>query len=274
MKTGAPFASSTKGSRHMCHDSCPHPISGGEHLHEDHITLPVGDEQLPVFTVMPERSPAPAVMIIHDIHGPNTFYQDLARRLAAAGFTAALPDFFFRQDPVPAGDSTAARERGSKVVQAKTFEDIAAVLTFLTTHPNGTGRIGTIGMCWGGSMVMLAASRQPVPHASVPFYGFPVRQRTENNPVLALDDDQVSSVATPMLAFWGDQDSGVGMDNVAAYDEKLTRHGKPHEFVIYPGIGHGFLTFDPDSPAYEHSREAWTRTLAFLEEHLGAETLA
>jgi carboxymethylenebutenolidase len=73
-----------------------------------------------------------------------------------------------------------------------------------------------------------------------------------------------------MLAFWGDQDSGVGMDNVAAYDNALTQAGKDHEFIIYPGIGHGFLTFDPDHPAYGHSQDAWQRALAFLDEKLRA----
>jgi carboxymethylenebutenolidase len=254
----------------MCHDSCPHPVQGGEHLDEQHLDLEIDKEQLPVFLVMPETTPAPAVLIIHDIHGPNAFYQDLARRLATAGYIVALPDFFFRQGPVPPGDLQAARERGARVIQGTTFADIEAVLTFLKNHDGSTGKIGTIGMCWGGSMVMLAASRTPTPDATIPFYGFPVRARTENNPILSLDDDEVASVASPMLAFWGDEDSGVGMDNVAAYDNKLNQHGKPHEFVIYPGIGHGFLTFDPDATAYEHSQDAWQRTLAFLDEHLGA----
>jgi dienelactone hydrolase len=66
----------------MCHHACPHPVSGGDHLQEDRVTLPVADGELPVFIVSPEHFPAPAVMIIHDIHGPNAFYQDLARRLA------------------------------------------------------------------------------------------------------------------------------------------------------------------------------------------------
>lgn len=254
----------------MCHDSCPHPVSGGEHLHEERITLPVEGGELPVLVVMPETLPAPGVMIIHDIHGPNAFYQDLARRLAVEGYIVALPDFFFRQGPVPAGDTAAARERGGKVVQATAFSDMEATLTWLKTNNQGTGKIGTIGMCWGGSMVMLAASRSPVPDASVPFYGFPVRARTENNPILALDEEEVSSVSSPMLAFWGDQDTGVGMDNVAAYDNALLGAGKAHEFVIYPGIGHGFLTFDPDAMAYEPSQDAWRRTLAFLGEHLRA----
>jgi carboxymethylenebutenolidase len=252
----------------MCHDACTHPVSDGDHLQEEHVTLPVADGELPVFIVSPEHFPAPAVMIIHDIHGPNAFYQDLARRLATEGYLVALPDFFFRQGPVPAGNMAAARERGGKVEQLKTFSDMASVLGWLRGHENSLGMVGTVGMCWGGSMVMLAAAREPVPDASVAFYGFPVRNRTENNPVLALDDTEVSAVSSPLLGFWGDGDAGVGMDNVAAYDDKLTDQGKDHEFVIYPGIGHGFLTFDPDADAYESSQDAWGKTLAFFDKHL------
>lgn len=254
----------------MCHETCPHPISGGDHLQESHITIAVGDEQLPVFVVAPEETPAPGVMIVHDIYGPGEFYQDLARRLADAGYRVALPDFYFRQGPIEGRDMDAARARGAKVVQANTFADMAATLTWLKDHEDGTGKIGTVGMCWGGSMVMLQAARAPRPDATVPFYGFPVRPRTNNNPILAMDDEEVAKVDSPILAFWGDQDHGVGMDNVAAYDDKLTAQGKTHEFVIYPGIGHGFLTFDPAANAYAASQDAWKQTLAFLAEHLGA----
>lgn len=254
----------------MCHETCPHPISGGAHLQEQQHTLPVENGSLPLFVVIPEHTPAPAVLIVHDIHGPGPFYQDLARRLADAGYIAALPDFYFRQGPVPEGDRDAARERGAQVVLDKTLGDIRASLAWLRDLGASTGKLATIGMCWGGSMVMLAASRTPAPDASIPFYGFPVRDRTPNNPRLALDEDEVTGINSPMLGFWGDQDTAVGMDNVAAYDDKLTKYGKPHEFVIYPGLGHAFLTFDPDSPAYEDSQDAWQRTLIFLNDHLAS----
>src|SRR5687768_17439750 len=115
----------------MCHETCPHPISGGDHLQESRITLAVGDEQLPVFVVEPEQTPAAGVMIIHDIYGPGEFYQDLSRRLADAGYRVALPDFFFRQGSLEGRDMDAARARGAKVVQAHTFADMAATLTWL-----------------------------------------------------------------------------------------------------------------------------------------------
>lgn len=253
----------------MCHETCPHPISGGTHLQDQDLTIQLGSgESLPLYLVLPEKTPAPTVLVIHDVYGAGPFYQDLALRLARAGFIAALPDLYFRQGPLPERTIDAARARSAHVMQHETLSDISSVLTWLRDHGSSTGKIGTVGMCWGGSMVMLAASRAPRPDASVAYYGFPVRERTENNQILALDDDEVANVSSPMLAFWGDQDHGVGMENVAAYDNALAEHKKPHEFTVYPGIGHGFLTFDPEAAALDQSRDAWERTLVFLSEHL------
>jgi dipeptidyl aminopeptidase/acylaminoacyl peptidase len=58
------------------------------------------------------------------------------------------------------------------------------------------------------------------------------------------------------------------MDNVDRYEAQLARLGKDFEFVRYPGIGHGFLTFDPEAASFEASTDAWNRTLAFLDARL------
>lgn len=253
----------------MCHENCAHPVSGGSHLQEQDHTLPVSGGSLPLHLVLPEQTPAPAVLVIHDIYGANAFYKDLTRRLAEAGYIAALPDLYFRQGALENPTREEVRERASLVVQEDALADIRTTLTWLRDLGSSNGRLGTIGMCWGGSMVMLAASREPVPDASVCFYGFPVRERTPNNPVLPIDEEEVVGIASPLIGFWGEEDSAVGMDNVAAYDDKMDQYNKPHEFFRYPDVGHGFLTFDPDSAAYVPSQDAWDRTLAFLAQHLG-----
>lgn len=250
----------------MCHESCPYPISGGAHFQEQDHTIPTTGGSLPILVVMPEKTPAAAVLIIHDIYGAGPFYQDIARRLADAGYIAALPDFFFRQGPVPGNDRDAARERGSRVDQSEALDDLRASLTWL--RQLGNGRVGTIGMCWGGTMVLLGAGQDPTPDASVCYYGFPVRERTPTTTILPIDDQEIARLDSPLLGFWGEQDAAVGMDTLAAYDTKLTDRQIPHDFTVFPDVGHAFLTFDPASAAYPASSEAWTRTLAFYEAHL------
>lgn len=253
----------------MCHDICPHPVRGGAPVAEHDVEIALEHGGIPAFVAAPDAQPAPAVLLIHDINGPNAFYQDLARRLAGLGYFTALPDFFHRQGPLRDDTREAKRARMDEMTQFDTLADIQFVLHWLRDHDVSTGVIGTIGFCMGGTLVMLAAARQPAPEATVAFYGFPRRERTPLAPILPSDKDEVATLSSPMLAFWGDGDAGVGMDNVRAYDTLLDRYDKPHEFHVYPGIGHGFLTFDPATDAFAASEDAWNRTLRFLAETLG-----
>lgn len=60
------------------------------------------------------------------------------------------------------------------------------------------------------------------------------------------------------------------MDNVQKYSELLEQAGKDKEFHIYPGRGHGFLTFDESSEDYEASKDSWARALQFFEQRLAS----
>lgn len=250
----------------MCHEDCPAPVRGGSGIVEEGVEIPGEGRGLPGFLVRPDGGPAPAVVILHDIWGANDFYHDLARRLAAEGFAALLPDLFVRQGSLPEQTREAAFARRARLDQTVALADIAGAIRWMRDHPATTGKVGTIGFCLGGTYVMLAAARDPLPDAGVAFYGFPVIEKTPLTRAVPLDEARAGVVASPLLLLWGDQDHGVGMENVAAYRTALETAGARHEAVVYPGLPHGFLTFDPAAPAA--TREAWARALAFLRAEL------
>ena len=254
----------------MCHEQCQYPVRGGSGIHEERVETPGDDRAIPGFFARPEGDPVPSVLLIPDIWGANPFYHDVARRLAGEGFAVLLPDLFVRQDPLPEQSRPAVIARKATLDETKTLTDIAGALTWLRGHPATTSAIGTVGFCMGGTLVMLAAAREPLPEASVAFYGFPVRQTGPLAPINPLTEAEQGAIRSPLLGLWGDQDHGVGMDNVAAYDTLLTRQGAEHEFEVYPGLPHGFLTFDPDAPAYESAQDAWRRALSWLRPRLSA----
>jgi carboxymethylenebutenolidase len=248
----------------MCHASRPWPVSGGTGIVEEKIDLQGMGASLPSLLAGPESGPSPAVLIVHDIYGANEFYRDLARRLAGAGFLALLPDFFVRHGPLPEQTREAAMSRAKGLDQGLVLADIERALEWLGKTEHGTGKIGLVGFCMGGTLALLAAGRQPLPDSIVAYYGFPAgRAGWPYRPL-----DTVEGLTSPVLAFWGDQDHGVGMDNVAAYQAAVEEAGKPVETVIYPGLPHGFLTFDPNSPHYAHAQDSWNRTLEFFTERL------
>lgn len=247
----------------MCHPECSLPVSGGAGISEERVDVQGEGAMLPSYFARPDGEPSSAVLIIHDVFGANDFYQDFARRLAHEGFAALLPDFFVRQGSLPAQTRDAALARAPQLDQPTTMKDIGHAVHWLEQHAGTAGRAGVVGFCMGGTLALLTAGREPVPAAVVSYYGFPTgRQGWPNRPL-----DEVDQLEAPVLAFWGDQDHGVGMDNVAAYETAVINAGKQVETVIYAGLPHGFLTFDPASPNFESAQDSWQRMLAYFRTH-------
>lgn len=246
----------------MCHPEVPEGTTPPDVRTED-ATIDVSEGAMPTFVAFPERTPAPAVLVVNDVFGRSPFYDLIARRLAQAGFIAATPEFFFREGALPEPTRDAAMARAKRLDFSRTVDDMSAAIDWLRRRTDTTDRVGTIGFCMGGTIVLLLAARRDDIAASVCYYGFPADTRTSARPI-----DLAAKMKGPILGLWGDQDAGVGMDNVTQLDAALTAAGVDHEFHIYPGLGHGFLKAsleDEGTPGYKQACESWTRTIAFYD---------
>lgn len=258
----------------MCHAEAPagHNLPD---LEREELEIPMpGGETLPTLLTLPAEANGAGVLVINDIFGRSPFYEQLSARLAAAGFLAAQPEYFFRQAPLANSSREAAFARRGQLDERQTVQDLTVALDWLAARPEVTAaRLGTVGFCMGGTFVLnLAARRDDL--ASVCYYGFPAA-RTEAGVPTTAPLDELDQISGPILGFWGDQDHGVGMDNVAALADGLKTRGVDFEHTIYPGLGHGFMATskldpaDPDgSGAYPAAEDAWNRTVAFYRRHL------
>ncbi len=256
----------------MCHPEVP-PGTPLPNVRVDTVGIDVDGGRLPGVLALPARSPAPGVLVVNDVFGQSDFYEHLTRRIAQAGFVALDVDYFFRQGPVATGDREAAMNRAQQLDQLTTLDDLDRAITWLAERPEVEGaRIGTVGFCMGGTLVLdLAADRDDL--ATVCYYGFPAR-RGENPLAPPAPLEVAERMSGPILGHWGDQDAGVGMDNVRALDAKLTAAGVEHTFHLYPGYGHGFLKAlldDERAEGHDQACGSWKRTLRFLRHHLGGE---
>src|SRR5262249_8322659 len=86
--------------RRMCHPEVP-TGQPTPNVVTDEVQVPLGcGEVMPAVVARPEGGGGPGVLIVHDIFGRSPFYENLARRLAMAGFVALLPELFFRLGPL------------------------------------------------------------------------------------------------------------------------------------------------------------------------------
>jgi carboxymethylenebutenolidase len=255
----------------MCHPEVPEGQPTPRVLTEE-VTIPLANgEGMPAMLARPEGGPAPAVLVASDIFGRTPFYESLAARLATAGFEALLPDLFFRVGPLAEMTREAARARRLLLDERGSLADLQAALGWLRGRDGHAGRIGALGFCMGGTFVLdLAAIEDGL--ATVCYYGFPAGHSGPAAPPSPIE--LAGRMKGPILGFWGDQDAGVGMDNVAELARRLSEHGADFHHRVYPDIGHGFMAasrFDASSDAYDAACESWTMALDLWRQHLRAE---
>ena len=244
----------------MCHPEVPAGAPIPDVRVED-AAIPVEDGTLPGLMALPERRSAPGILIINDVFGRSPFYDQLARRIAQAGFVAVTPEYFFREGSLPEPTREAAMSRAKQLDFKRWGRDMSAAIDWLRARPEVSGVVGTIGFCMGGTQALLIAARRHDIPATVSYYGFPADARTEASPI-----ELASKMRGPILGHWGDQDAGAGMDNVEKLRAELEEAGVEHEFHIYPGLGHGFLKAsleDEKTPGYAQACASWTHTLDF-----------
>lgn len=196
----------------------------------------------------------PAVLVIHENRGLNPYIEDVARRLALANFVAFAPDALTPVGGYP-GDEDKARALFAAQDAKKREEDLYQAAQVLKARPETTGKIGSVGFCFGGGICNLLATRMPDLGASVPYYG---RQ---------VPASEVAKIKVPLLIHYASEDENINK-GWPAYEEALKANNVRYTAHIYPNTQHGF--HNDTTPRYDEAaaRLSWQRTLDFFNQHL------
>jgi carboxymethylenebutenolidase len=217
---------------------------------------PNGHGQVRAYLVRPAKvtGPVAAVVVVHENRGLNPYIEDVARRLAKAGFIALAPDGLSSVGGYP-GNDEAGRELQLKVDPTKLMNDFFAAVEYMQKSELTTGKIGITGFCYGGGVAHAAAVAYPELAASVPFYG---RQPKPAD---------VPKIHAPLLLNFADTDPGVN-GTWPAYEAALKAAGKTYAAYVYPGTNHGF--HNDSTPRYDEAaaKLAWDRTIAWFKRYL------
>lgn len=197
----------------------------------------------------------PAVVVIHENRGLNPYIEDVARRLAVAGYIAFAPDALTPLGGYPGNDDE-GRELQRQRDGAEMVEDFVAATEFLMQHPDCTGRTGAVGFCFGGAMAMRLAVRLPGLGAAVAFYG--------RHP----DPSEAAAIQAPLMLHHAGLDERVNA-SWPAFEKALVAAGADYVNHEYPDVNHGF--HNDTTPRYDKDAAdlAWRRTLAFFADRLG-----
>lgn len=229
------------------------------HLTTRRMSWPVGSGRtMKGYQAQPRKLARPlgAVLVIHENRGLNAHIEDVARRLAVAGYRALAADFLSPVGGTPANEDS-AREAIGKLDLGLAAADAVATLRLLKALPGGTGKAGVVGFCWGGGMVnRVAVAAGEALDAGVPFYG------PAPDPALA------AQVRAPMLLHYAGLDERVNKTGLP-WRDALQAAGKTVEAHVYEGVNHAFHN-DTSAERYDKAAAAlaWQRTLDFFARYL------
>lgn len=221
-----------------------------------HYPSPNGHGDVRGYLVKPAKTTGkvPAVVVVHENRGLNPYIEDVARRVAKAGYIALAPDGLSSVGGYPGNDEE-GKALQQKVDPTKLMNDFFAAIEFMQKHPDATGKVGITGFCYGGGVSNAAAVAYPELACAVPFYG---RQ------VAAAD---VPKINAPILLHYAERDKNIN-EGWPAYEAALKANNKVYQAWIYPGVNHGF--HNDSTPRYDEpaAELAWKRTLAWFETYL------
>lgn len=200
----------------------------------------------------------PAVIIIHENRGLIGHIRDVTRRFALEGFLAFGVDILSPHGGTPADEDKARETFAAKVNADVAAGQIAAAIPFLAAHAESNGNVGAVGFCWGGGMVNRIAALSPDLKAGVAYYG------------VQIPAEQVPSIRAALMLHYAGIDDRVNA-GIATYENALKASGKRYTLHMYDGAQHAF---NNDTSAARYNKAAadlaWSRTLEFFRQHLGA----
>ena len=230
------------------------------------------DLTIDAYLAIPEASGIyPGVVVIQEIFGVNEHIRQITRRLARAGYIAIAPAIYQRQAPkFEVGYTEEAATLGRKYKVAtqadELIDDVRATINYLYSLPEvaKTG-VGTVGFCFGGHVVYLAATLADV-KATASFYGAQIATWCpgEDEPTI----ERTKDIQGTIFAFFGTEDPLIPNEQTNQIETALEQNNVDHQVFRYDGATHGFMCDKRESYSPDAAKDAWEKMLDLFSQKL------
>ena len=230
------------------------------------------DLAIDAYLAMPEAGGTyPAVVVIQEIFGVNEHIRDITERFAQEGYVAIAPAIYQRQAPgfevgYTDEDLEIGRKYKTKTKANELISDIQATINYLYRLPQvKSGGVGTIGFCFGGHVVYLAATLEDIA-ATASFYGAQIATWCPGDGASTIS--HTKDIKGTIYAFFGTEDPLIPNEQTDQIEAELIKHDIPHQVLRYEGASHGFMCDHRDSYNPDAAKDAWTKVLDLFSQKL------
>lgn len=207
-----------------------------------------------------------SIVVIHHMPGYDEGTKEIARKFAANGYSALMPNLYHREAPGASPDDAAATARAlGGVPDDRLVGDVAGAMEHLKSLPTSNGKVASIGYCSGGRQSFLAGCRLPL-NAVIDCYGaFVAIDPPAESPMKAKSViGEVGNLSGPLLGLFGAEDTFPSPEQNDTLAQALEAAGKEFTFRTYDGAGHAFFSTDRPSYRVEAANEGWSEIFTFL----------
>ncbi|HUE39566.1 MAG TPA: dienelactone hydrolase family protein [Candidatus Binatia bacterium] len=236
------------------------------------ISIKTPDGSMPAHVARPKGASGklPAVIVVQEAFGLNENIKQIAGRIAAEGYQAVAPNFYYREGGKVVGYGQLQDAIGlmTRWGDAQIVADVRATVAALEADSAVRGdRIGITGFCMGGRVSYLSACEIPAIRVAVPFYGGGIAGQ-QFGPGASAPVSQTAKMRAAIQLHFGEKDAFIPLAAVEEIRQALQRENKDFEVHVYKGAGHGFFCAERADYNEEAAKLAWERTKAFLKKHL------
>jgi carboxymethylenebutenolidase len=234
-------------------------------LRADTITIKGhGGDEIEAYLAVPtdvERSGS--IVVIHHMPGYDESTKEIARKFAANGYAALMPNLYHREAPGASPDDAAATARDlGGVPDDRLVGDVSGAMEHLKSLPTSNGKVASIGYCSGGRQSFLSGCRLPL-NAVIDCYGAFVAVDRPDSPMKAVIGE-ADHLSGPLLGLFGAEDTFPSPEQNDMLAKALEAAGKEFTFRTYDGAGHAFFSVDRPSYRVEAATEGWKEIFTFL----------
>lgn len=203
---------------------------------------------------LPTKTPAPAILLFHAFKGLTKEYKALAQHYASQGFVTLAVDLY--KGKVKTGTASALLHM-MLLNRDHALDTAVSWVHWLRTYSGGTGKVATLGWCFGGAWSLNTSIATPV-DATIIYYGN-----------VAKSPGQLSSLSGPLLGHFGEKDRMINKKMVGTFSKRMQDANKECTVHWYDA-DHAFANTTTAAYDKESAALADSRTLSFLRERLRA----
>jgi carboxymethylenebutenolidase len=214
---------------------------------QGYLSLPAGD------------GPHPAVILIHEWNGLVERVKETADSFAAEGYVALAVDLYSgRTGSNPQENMALVQE--TLAAPETLISNLDAAVAYLKGRSDTTGKVATIGWCYGGGVALSFALGGENHDGTAIFYGR-----------LLADPEQMAHINHPVYGTFVENDRGIPVEDVNNFVAALRKAGIENDVHIYDEVSHGFWLHVDRDPAKNTpaAQDAWKRLRAYLSSVLG-----